>query len=839
MRVCIAILAGIWSTWGQTADQLSPSEVRFFEAKIRPVLVQHCYECHSIEADKVKGELLLDSRVALLLGGIGGPAIVPGHPEQSLLIDALRHVDEDIAMPPKKSGGQLPDAVIDDFVTWIEMGAPDPRSTPTQLHTEYDAEKAKQWWAYQPVQTTTTPKTADTDWPRTDIDRYILASLEQKGLRPVADADPASLLRRVFIDLTGLPPGPDFLAKYEANPTPAVFAKIVDRLLDSPHYGERWGRHWLDVARYAETTGRDVNMTLPEAWRYRDYVVRAFAEDKPFDTFIREQLAGDLLPTTDATDRAEKLTATGFLAIGPKGLNETNPRQFAVELADEQIDATTQAFLGMTVSCARCHDHKFDPITQTDYTALAGIFLSTDTRFGTPGGVRARNATDLIEVAPEAAIATLGRQMDPHDWNQKDRQRQAIEARRDEALASRRRGAGGGSGGNNMSGFDIVRMMTRSKQLEVELAGYYPDGSYKPRVMGVVDKPTTLSHEQRRHLRMIGGPNSSASQGEGFHTIGDSPFFLRGDIDKEKSSVSRGLPDFLSSGKTIVIPHGQSGRRELADWIASTENTLTSRVIVNRVWHWLFGQGLVRTVDNFGASGAAPSHPELLDHLAQQFVDNGWSIKSLIREIVTSRVYQLGTTHHETNYLVDPDNYLLWRSHAPRLDAETIRDCMLSASGLLDRTPPAGSMIAHAGDGPVGGQRYQVLKEEQIATATSHTRSLYLPIARNVQPEVLAIFDFAEPSIVLGARDTTIVPPQALFMLNSDFVHQQASELARRVMQEQGFEQRFSLACRLTWCREPTQAESAAARRIAGDDIEAWTSRCRALFASADFLFLN
>ncbi len=838
ISLCLLIGGATPSLLGQSP--LTASQFEFFESKIRPVLVKHCYECHSIDSEKVKGELLLDSREALLRGGVTGPGVVPGKPEESLLIEAIRYEDEYLEMPPKKSGGKLPDVVIADFVRWVEMGAPDPRNESTEFEKAYDPEKAKSWWSYQPIRSPKVPETGDSSWSRTDIDRFVEVTLREKELRPVADADRSSLLRRVFIDLIGLPPSTEFLAKFENSSDPAVYDRIVDWLLDSEHFGERWGRHWLDVARYAETTGRDVNMTLPEAWRYRDYVIDAFASDKPFHEFIREQLAGDLLPAKDEVERARHLIATGFLAIGPKGLNETDPRQFAVDLADEQIDATTQAFLGMTVSCARCHDHKFDPITQTDYTALAGIFLSTETKFGTPGGVRARNASSLIEVAPDAGLETLGRSMDPEVWAEKNAQREATIARRDEALASRR-GGGEGGGNSTMSGFDIVRMITRAQQLESELAGYNSDGSPKPRVMGVEDKPETAPVQRSGPGRMpMGGPNSSGRADSGFTAISDSPLFARGDIGREEETVPRGLPEFLSGGHDPLIAPDASGRLELAEWIASPENTLTSRVIVNRVWHWLFGQGLVASVDNFGASGSEPSHPELLDHLAVEFMKDGWSIKNLIRRIVTSRVYQLGSHHDEINYEKDPANQFLWRSNARRLDAETIRDSMLSASGLIDPVAPSGSMVAMVGDGPVGGDRMKVLTEEELATAEHHHRSIYLPIARNVQPDVLAVFDFSEPSIVLGARDTTIVPPQTLFLQNSDFVEEQAVAMAKRVMQEEsGFDRRFSLACRLTWCREPVLAESVAARRLDRGDLESWTSLCRALLASAEFLFLN
>ena len=808
-----------------SASAITPEQSAFFEAKIRPVLAEKCYSCHSAQAEKVKGELLLDTRAGTLRGGENGPAVVPGDLGKSLLITAMRWQDADTGMPPKNKGGKLPDSVIADFEQWVKMGAPDPREGASTVAKAYDPVAAKSWWAYQPMTKPSVSQPKDASWAKTNIDRFILAKLEEKNLKPVADADAATLTRRLYLDLTGLPPPPGATAN-------------IDQLLSSRQFAERWARHWLDVARFAETTGRDVNVTMPEAWRYRDYVIDAFHADKPFDQFIREQIAGDLLPDSGDADRAKKLIATGFLAVGPKPLNGTDPRQFAVDLADEQIDTLSQAFMGMTVSCARCHDHKFDPISQKDYTALAGILLSTETRFGTVGGVQGRNASTLIEIPASAGLKKIDRRMDPAVYAQKKAEYDKIVVRRDAALAARR---GGGGGSDQMSSFDVVRLITRAKQIETEvIIAFNPDGTPKPRIMGAFDKPTTAPAKGRPRMNTsMGGPNSRGRSSSGFDAIADSPLFIRGSIDKEGDAVPRGVPEFMAHGTKLEIAKGTSGRLELANWIASPQNTLTARVTVNRVWHWIFGRGLVESVDNFGASGARPSHPELLDYLAQQFIAEGWSLKKLIKHIVSSRVYQLDTRYDEVKQVVDPDNTLLWRMNTRRLDAETIRDAMLAASGALDPTPQAGSLIALAGDGPIGGERYQVLQEEAIVKANGRHRSLYLPIARSIQPEVLAVFDFTDPSVVLGARETTIVPPQALYLMNSDFVSEQSAIMAKRVMSEVGFEKRFSLACLLAYGREPFADEIAVARKLDHNDLSSWTSICRALFASADFLFLN
>jgi cytochrome c553 len=363
------------------SEKAAAESIEYFEKKIRPVLVEKCYECHSADAENIKGGLVLDTREAIRLGGDSGAPVVPGKLEESLLIAAIRYGNQDTAMPPQKSGGKLPDAVIKDFEKWVQMGAPDPRDgAPKVARKEEASEPAKDWWAWQPPRKSPVPEVKNKSWPKGDIDRFLFAGLEAKAIKPVGDADKLTLLRRITFDLTGLPPTPQEVADFSSDTSPDAFSKLVERLVGSARFGERWGRHWLDVARYAESTGKDINLAFPHAWRYRDYVIAAFNQDKPYDQFLREQLAGDQLP---ARDDKQQLVATGFLAMGPKSVNEANPRQFALDLADEQIDTVSQALLGVTAACARCHDHKFDPISQREYSALAGIFLSTDTRYGT------------------------------------------------------------------------------------------------------------------------------------------------------------------------------------------------------------------------------------------------------------------------------------------------------------------------------------------------------------------------------------------------------------------------------------------------------------------------
>lgn len=382
------------------SQQLAAEQVAFFEKKIRPALVTHCYKCHSAEGDKFKGGLLLDTREGIRKGGETGPAVVPGDLKASLLIQAIRYQDDNLKMPPKQ---KLPDDVIADLETWVRMEAPDPREgAAKRVKTEIDIEKGRQFWAFQPPKKFAPPSVKDTSWPRSAADRFLLAEMEAKGLKPVEEADRLTLLRRVYFDLIGLPPTPEEIDAFLKDETEQAFEKVVDKLLASKQFGERWGRHWLDVVRFAESSGKTANFAYPNAWRYRDYVIASFNADKPYDQFVREQLAGDLLPTRDDKQRAERFIATGFLAIGPKSHNERNPQQFNLDLVDEQIDATFVAFQGLTVACARCHDHKFDPIPTKDYYALAGIFRSTLTCYGTVRTVQSNFPSPLIDLPKNA-----------------------------------------------------------------------------------------------------------------------------------------------------------------------------------------------------------------------------------------------------------------------------------------------------------------------------------------------------------------------------------------------------------------------------------------------------
>jgi Protein of unknown function (DUF1549)/Protein of unknown function (DUF1553)/Planctomycete cytochrome C/EF-hand domain pair len=782
-----------------TADQ-----VAFFEKKIRPVLADQCYSCHSATAAKLKGGLLLDTHDGLRKGGDSGPAIAGGDPGNSLLIKAIRYHDDKLQMPPKQ---KLADSAIADFESWVAMGAPDPRTSAAKSTSGISIEEGRKFWAFQLPKKAPPPSVKDSAWPTDDIDRFIQAAQETKGVRPVGDAEPRALIRRLYFDLIGLPPSPAEVAAFVADPSPTAYAAMVDKLLASPQFGERWGRHWLDVARYGETSGKNVNFNYPHAWRYRDWVIAAFNADKPYDRFIKEQIAGDLLPAASEKQKADQQIATGFLAIGPKDHNERNPRQFEMDVADEQIDAVSQAFLGLTVACARCHDHKFDPIPSRDYYALAGIFRSSETCIGTVRVVQNQHANSLIRLPDSAHAPVVQERLTPE--RRKSIEKQIEDAKAERAKLQRE--------GNAMGNPMVIRLVSQIATLESQLAGYESDGTPIAFTMGVRERSRPA----------------------------DSPLFARGEINNPGERVPRGVLQVLPGSPPRIGPN-ESGRKELADWIASKDNPLTARVMVNRVWLHLFGRGLVASPDNFGASGQTPSHPELLDYLAVSFVEKGWSVKSLIRRLVLTHTYRLSAAADDDNEETDPDNVLLWRVTTRRLDAECLRDAILAISGQLDLTPPVGSPIARQGDVRAVGPRQPGLNDDRLAV-----RSVYLPIVRNQAPEMLALFDFAESSMVVGERPNTTGASQALFMLNSPFVLRQAEALADRLLDESSSDdERTNQAYMLVFGRPPTPAQRVASmnfisnyeRSLSRQPLKrrtAWAAFGQALFASAEFLFRN
>ena len=767
------------------------ADLAFFEKNIRPVLIKSCYECHSAEADKLKAGLALDARAALLKGGDSGAVVVLGKPEESLLIKSLRHDDPDLKMPPEKHGGKLGEAVIANFVEWVKRGAPMPEGQAVAVAQKMEARMDH--WAFKPVMDSPAPAVKSTSWPRTEVDRFVLVELEKKGLAPVADAEPAALLRRVHLDLTGLPPTAEQVTAFLAAPSESRIDGVIDELMKSPQFGERWGRHWLDVARYAESSGKETDFAYPHAWRYRDYVIKAFNADMPFDQFIREQIAGDLFDARDDKERAELLIATGFLAIGPKSHIEKNPLQFEMDVVDEQIDTVSQAFLGLTAACARCHDHKYDPVSQRDYYALAGIFRSTDTKFGTVEMIQNNNASTLVPLPAGAGQPDALKPLTPRERSRLEGSIAQKSARLAELTKQRM-----------FASSEFVQTRLRLATDKSHLAAYEADGTPKQFVTCVLER------EKPR----------------------DSALLIRGEVQKPGDMVSRGLP--MLAKTSAAIPSG-SGRKELASWISSPDNPLTARVIVNRVWLHLFGQGIVTTPDNFGLSGQAPSHPALLDHLATRFVKEGWSMKKLIRELMTSRVYALSTAHDAKNFEADPDNTLLWRMTPRRLDAESIRDAMLLTAGKLDLRPPTGSPVGAYGEGYAVGAN-----TKQIDQVSPH-RSVYLPVVRNLPLESLTLFDMTPGSIVTGQRPQTTVPAQSLYLLNSPYVLKAAEFAAQRLLTDRPKSEphRVKLAYERIFNRPPTDSEVEAALKFVKtkpDAAQGWAALCQSLWASHEFL---
>ncbi len=809
---------------GIPADQLN-----FFEKNIRPVLVEHCYKCHSSESEKIKGGLTLDTRQGTVTGGESGHAgVTPGKLAESSVYEAISWKNEDMQMPPKK---KLPEEVLANFKKWIEMGAPDPREQKVANaaggRRSINMDEGRKHWSFQKPVHPAPPAVKTEGWAKSDIDTFILAGMESQGLKPVRDADRATLIRRIAFDLTGLPPTPDEVKAFIADTSPDAVKRVVDGYLDSQRFGERWGRHWLDVARYAESSGKDVNVLYPHAWRYRDYVIDAFNRDKPYDQFLKEQIAGDLMKFKDKRDQAEKIVATGFLAIGSKGHNNRDKRQFAMDLVDEQIDAVSQSMLGLTLACARCHDHKFDPVTQRDYYALAGIFLSSETLFGTYSQLQNGNTSALIEMDREASAvsalapisgseyAALKKQYEEAALtaaNIRDQVRGMDATKRDQQSAA--------------SFLRIRSSFDRAESVKADLDLFNSDGTPRTLAMGLLDRERPV----------------------------DSPLLVRGDIKQAGDVVPRGLVEVLCARDEPRNISEGSGRLDLAYFIASKDNPLTARVMANRVWLTLMGSGLVATPDNFGVMGMKPSHPELLDHLALTFMEKGWSVKQLIREIMLSRVYQMGSAYNAQNYAVDPDNKMHWRMSQRRLDAEAIRDSMLAVAGVLNLYPVDGSPVARAGEGREG----LINLFREVTSKPFNYRSVYLPIIRDQIPEVLSVFDFPDASLVNGERDTTNVPGQSLFLMNNQQAIGAADAFAQRIAKHEGTaNERLIYAYQLAFARSPTEQELAAIRnfwtrfpQLAADgkstkeakdkaQMAALSAFCQSLIASAEFRYLN
>src|SRR5436190_23318958 len=858
------------------APQSDHAGVEFFEKKIRPILVEHCYKCHGKDAEKIKGGLLLDTGDGLLKGGDTGPALVAGDPEKSLLIKAVRYTDEDLAMPPRKNGGRLSDEQIADLEAWVKMGAPDPRTRAAvvaQGPPLSDPDKVRNHWAFQPIRHPDPPPVKNTRWVQNPIDAFVLAKLEEKRMTPSRQADKRTLIRRATYDLTGLPPSPQEVEDYLADQSPEAFARVVDRLLGSPRYGERWGRHWLDVARYADTKGYvfEEERRYAYAYTYRDYVIRAFNEDLPFNRFIVEQLAADQL---DLGDDKRPLAAMGFLTLGRRFLNNQP------DIIDDRIDVMSRGLLGLTVTCARCHDHKYDPIPTKDYYSLYGVFASCNEPADKPllGTASLPRQYDEYQVERRKREGELEnfRQTRENDALTQLRQRTgdylltAFEGQRlndkskTEALA-RERKLDPGAVQRWISRLDEWKpqqhpifapwfafaalpeqeFAVQAKALSAKL-GTDHDAAKLPNPLVVQafagEPPASMKEVAERYGRLfadadkqwqeIQGENKKKADGsekasapaalpdpsqEALREVlyaesspanltageirrlfdvptaqklralqrkleeldathpgappkamvlvdNSSPYnphvFVRGNPNNPGPEVPRQFLAVLAGKDRKPFQKG-SGRLELAQSIASRDNPLTARVIVNRVWLYHFGAGLVRTPSDFGLRSDPPTHPLSLDYLAAYFMDEGWSLKKLHRLILLSNTYQQSSDGEGRYSQIDPDNRLLWKMNRQRLDFEEMRDSLLALAGKLDFTE--------------GGHAVDIVGE-----SFSPRRTIYGFVERQNHPNMFRTFDFASPDTTSPQRFATTVPQQALFLMNSPFVVQQARTLAGR-----------------------------------------------------------
>jgi hypothetical protein len=798
----LAILAVLTlSLSARSQDNEGPRErLDFFEKRIRPVLVERCYSCHSAVAEKVKGNLLLDTRDGLLKGGDGGPSVVPGDPAKGLLIKAIKWTDDDLKMPPKK---RLPADVVADFETWIRGGAADPRrgaaAPASKLPPDFAA--ARRSWPFIPLKEPALPA-AEGDWARNPIDRFLLAKLAEKGLRPAPDADKRTLIRRVTFDLTGLPPTPEEVEAFLADSSPGAFTTVVDRLLASPAYGERWGRHWLDVVRYADTAGDNSDFPIPQIYRYRNYVIDSFNQDKPYDTFIREQLAGDLLPHRSDEERRTHTIATGYLANAKRFGSRVDDYPWHLTIEDT-IDNLGRTYLGLTVNCTRCHDHKFDPLTNEDYYALYGIFEST--RYPWPGIELKQYQENFIPLASADVVEKV----------QKER---AAKKAENEA---------------------------RAKELEAEKKHY--EAAAELALDGEAARVRELIPDFTRRIDAL-RKGASLKEPLPYDTAyavceapkcGNAKVQIKGDPERLGRVVPRRFIEVLG-GQSLSSDAPGSGRAALADWIADPENPLTARVMANRIWQYHFGKGIVATPSDFGRQGKPPTHPELLDWLARRFIESGWSVKSMHRLILSSHAYRMSCDGDPAGATADPNNELLHAFRRRRLEAEALRDAMLAVSGALDRSPGGPHPFP-----PMPTWDYTQHKPF-IAVYDNHQRSVYLMTQRIRRHPFFGIFDGAETNMSTPFRITSTTPLQALYLLNDPFVHEQAKAFAARLRNERKDDAgRVERAFALALGRAATADERAAAldyvsktRAGLGED-EAWESFARIVYRLNEFAYVR
>jgi len=956
-----ALLVNAGPSW---ADDNEKRSLELFEKHVRPTLIDHCIRCHGPE--KEQGGLRLDSRSGVIEGGDSGMVITPGDPDDSILVNAIRYHDPGLEMPPR---GKLPGATIEAFEQWVQLGAVDPRTE--EIGSGEDVPlvptvaEGREFWSFQPIENPGRPPVRNTAWPDTEVDYFTLARREANGLAEVDQADPVTLIRRVYYDLIGLPPTPAQINEFVNDRSPDAYEDLIDELLGSHHFGERWGRHWLDVVRFAESSGGGRTALFPNAWRFRDYVIDAFNRDLPYDQFLKEQIAGDLLEHGDWQDQSRKMIATAFLLLGPTNYELQDKDILEMDVVDEQLDTIGKSMLGMTIGCARCHDHKFDPIPADDYYALAGILKSTkamihsnvstwnkvelplppeeekrvseqelkqkllrdrivktkqeiDDLEGKSKSKRTKRAANIeIEtidgiVVDDESAERIGEWTSstsvPRYVNGKyihdaasDKGKKQVVFRPNVTIAgdyevhvsytaSGNRSSKVPVHIHHVDGESIVRVNQQaqpeiedaytsvgvfafaperenkivisnegtedgvviadavvlvpseppsppaSKQAEraeaMPLIPVAPDQQLRKSRLAALKKEISsleadlkeaVQNGPSRPIAMVAGDDSDA---------GDVHVAIRGIVHNRGPVVKRGVMQVASNDPRPTIADGESGRRELANWIASEQNPLTARVMANRVWHWLMGRGIVESVDNFGSMGTAPTHPELLDYLAASFITQGWSTKSLIREIMLSKTYRLGTDNHPDLVALDPENRMWWRMNRKRLRAEDIRDTLLLVGGTLDEA--AGGFNIRLGTTSEYDYQFETKR-----------RSVYVPVFRNRLPEIFEVFDFADPNIQRGSRTTSTIASQALLMMNHPMVIEQSRLAAQELLKTHPGSESVGVetAYLQVLGRPPTSEEREIAieftSAVSNDPESRWALLYQTLFESADFRYLN
>ena len=949
--IIVSISAPQVDLWGLDSND---SEIEFFEKRIRPLLVESCIECHGPE--KQKGGLRLDFKQGWEVGGDSGPALVPGNLTESRIIHAIHYEDADFQMPPKN---KLSDEAVTDLEDWIAIGAPDPRSgvIADSRDSSLSVEEGREFWSFKPIEKPEIPLVEDPLRQDSPIDSFIRAAQELSGINPAKKASRVDLVRRAYFTLIGMPPSPDQIESFVQDQRDDAFDRLVDKLLDLPHFGERWGRHWLDVARFAESSGGGRTLLYKDAWRFRDYVIESFNRDVPFDQLVREQIAGDLLPYNTPKQRSRQLIATAFLALGPTNYELQDKQLLRYDVIDEQVDTLGKAFMGMTLGCVRCHDHKFDPIPSEDYYALAGIFKSTRTLYNytdnvarwvdTPlpmEGVKANELANAESIStelkpqlerkkatqrvysqnavnvPKRGLPKPSRQFPGIVVDEKDAKvegtwqfsqysqnyldegylhdgnigkgEKAImfstnipitgtyEARLAYAEAANRSTQTPVTVSDRNSETTVIVDQTKppseygrfhilgrfkfeeGQEIAVRISNHNTDGYVVADAVQwylIEDESVTKSNARKEQMAKLKTEiKSLESELKPLTQLlkarpiamtvkedpepSDSAIRIRGIESRRGDVVPRGFLQIATLGKTPEIPHNQSGRRQLADWIVSPDNPLTSRVIANRIWTWLFGQGIVSSVDNFGTTGQPPSHPELLDYLAIRLQELDWSVKNFVREIVLSETWQLYTQVKSNVMQKDPSNRLLASYPKRRLDAEQLRDAILASSGDLD-LDLYGPNINGAGEINANSTAAQEIEYNYVFK--DKRRSVYTPAFRVNRHELFELFDFGNINFTIGQRSTSTVALQALYMLNNPFLIDQSRVAAKRLIQDrQNPDERIELAFETTLGRAPTDKErhliaDFLSNGQKSDSVEEWASIFQSLFGSIDFRYLN